>query len=529
MQQQQHSSPKITAGEHHTFWIDSVKPIAYHTLTQDSSTEVVIVGGGIAGVTIAYCLLKSGKKVALVEDGFIGSGETGRTTAHLVTALDDRYYELARIYGEEKAKDIAQSHAVAIDFVEEIIRKENIACDFKRVDGYLFLHPTDKKESLDKELEAATKAGIDISKIYAVPAFPDKKEALKFGQQAQFHPVKYLAGLCAAIEKMGGKIYTRTHAAEINSEGITSSEGFHIKAEQVVVATNTPVNNKYVMHLKQYAYRTYVIGIKIKKGQLPEALWWDTGDFEKNANIPPYHYIRTQSMDETHDLLLVGGEDHATGLADAEEIPEEERYGFLKGWVKINMGIEGEIVYKWSGEVMEPMDSLAYIGRNPFDKENVYIVTGDSGNGMTHCTIAGMLITDLINGKENKWEKIYDPHRFKFLKTGNIFLKEFFGGLVAYLKTKGKDADKIKLSDIKADEGNVIEVEGEKYGVYRDQAGEFHFVGAECTHLGCIIKWNNDEKSWDCPCHGSRFNYKGEVLNGPAISNLMYHKHSLKE
>lgn len=517
-----HNTPKYTAGTHLPFWISSCEPIAYSKLTENKTTDVVIVGGGISGVTIAYCLCKSGKKVVLVEDGYIGSGETGRTTAHLVTALDDRYYDLIAKFGEEHTRMIADSHRSAIDFVERIVAEEGIACDFERLDGFLFLHPSDQAESLDRELEATAKAGLQAEKS-RITLGGKEHVAIRFSRQAQFHPLRYLQGLCQAIVKMGGEIYTDTHAKDIDHTGITTNEGLNVSAKHVVVATNSPVNNKYVMHLKQYAYRTYVIAAKVRKGALPKALWWDTGNFEANAEIPPYHYVRTEALDDTHELLIIGGEDHATGLADAEHLPEEKRYRMLEDWGRDYFPQMEDIIYKWSGQVMEPMDSLAYIGHNPLDKDNVYIVTGDSGNGMTHGTIAGILISDLINGRENPWESLYSPSRFKLFKAGKTFFKEFVGGFVSYLKTKPKHLDGTGLKDLKRREGKIIEFDGEKLGAYRDEKDELHFVEVECTHLGCIVKWNNDEKSWDCPCHGSRFSHTGEVLNGPANAPLRHY------
>jgi nitrite reductase/ring-hydroxylating ferredoxin subunit len=288
------------------------------------------------------------------------------------------------------------------------------------------------------------------------------------------------------------------------------------------VATNAPVNSRYIIPMKQFPFRTYVIGAKIKKGTLPKALWWDTGDFNTDNKIPPYHYIRTQPFDEFHDLLISGGEDHATGLADADVIPEENRYAMIEEWTRRHFPIE-DVIYHWSGQVMEPMDSLGYIGRNPWDKKNIYIVTGDSGNGITHGTIAGLLIPDLIMGKENPWEKVYKPSRLHIFTSGDVWFKEFVGGFSAYLKT-AEDGKDVKLSDIKTGEGQIIEINKEKYGAYCDDNSELHLVSAKCTHLGCTVKWNNDEKSWDCPCHGSRFTYEGKVLNGPANVNLDYHK-----
>lgn len=513
---------KLTSGFNMPYWVDSVDPIVYETLKENISADVVIVGGGLAGVSVAYNLILAGKKVVLVEDGFIGSGESGRTTGHLVTALDDRYYKLQALFGDEKTRLIAQSHKAAIDFVEDTVRKEKIDCDFERLDGYLFPDPSDDTISLRKEYEACTRAGLDVTEMDNVPGLNFLRTSLKFSNQAQFHCIKYLKALCEIIIAGGGRIFTATHATDISEKGIVTEDGFKAEAAHVVIATNTPVNNKYVIHLKQYAYRTYVIGAKIKKGSLPHALWWDTGNKDVNENIPPYHYVRLQSLDDTHDLLLIGGEDHHTGALESDTLPEERRYKLLEVWARGHFNVE-EIIYKWSGQVMEPMDSIAYIGRNPADKNNIYIVTGDSGNGMTHCTIAGILIKDLILGKENEWEKIYDPSRFKLFTAGKIFFREVLGGLINYYKNKPDRLKTRNIMDIQRREGNVVELSGKRYGIFRDESDNMHFVQAQCAHLGCIVKWNRDEKSWDCPCHGSRYTYEGKVINGPANHDLLYH------
>lgn len=506
----------ITSGMHTSFWVDSVKQLSYSKLTNDLEADVVVVGGGLAGVSAAYCLTRAGKKVALVEDGFIGSGETGRTTAHLVTALDNRYYQLEKNFGTEKTKLIALSHAAAIDFVEQTVKRENISCEFERLDGYLFLHPSDKSYSLQIELEAAARAGINIFKAHEV--LKGTGDSLCFPGQAQFHPLKYLRGLCDAITKKGGRIFTETHAEEIDQYGIKTADGFYVRAKHIVVATNTPVNNKFLIHSRQYAYRTYVVGALVKKGSVQKALYWDTGDFDQKLTFPPYHYVRLASYDNEHDLLISGGEDHPNADTSQINIPEEKRYERLVNWTKKYFPIE-DIVYRWSGQVMEPMDGLAYIGRNPIDHDNIFIVTGDSGNGMTHCTIAGILLTDMITGRENPWEDIYRPSRFNLRSSGALF-KEVIGALLANFKRDSSDEDHIRLSSVPKGEARQLDLHGERCGVYHDPEGMLHVVSTTCTHLKCNVKWNNDEKSWDCPCHGSRFTYDGKVMNGPANTDL---------
>jgi Rieske Fe-S protein len=304
--------------------------------------------------------------------------------------------------------------------------------------------------------------------------------------------------------------------SKISSDGVVAN-GFEVKADHIVVATNSPINDIVTMHTKQFAYRTYVIAAKIPKGSLPPALWWDTGDQESTWITKPYHYVRTQRYDETHDLLICGGEDHKTGQAGKENISEEDRYNLLEFWARKHFPSMEEIVYRWSGQVMEPLDSLAFIGRNP-GNENVYIVTGDSGNGMTHGTIAGMLISDLIMGYNNPWEDIYDPSRVTLKVTGD-FLKEA-GNMAAQYLDFLTPGDMSSIEDLNNDDGAVMRSGIRKVAVYKDEQGQVHAFSASCPHLGCNVRWNADEKSFDCPCHGSRFSCTGKVLNGPALSDL---------
>ena len=418
-----------TSGNREPCWYANIEqPIKFTKLTDNilssarESMDVVIVGGGIAGLTTAYLLSKSGKKVAVIEDGYIASGETGRTTAHITHALDDRYYNLERNHGLDGARIAAESHTAAINLIESVVNEESIDCDFERLDGFLFLDPSDKKESLDKELEATHRAGINATEIIDKAPLQtfNTGPCIRFPNQAQFQPLKYLRGLCHAIIKGGGRIFTETHAQEINSDGIKTVDGYTIKARNIVIATNAPIiDETSKIYDKQDAYRTYVIGARIKKGMIPTALYWDTGNQNSENLVAPYHYVRIQKMDNdsNYDLLIVGGEDHQTGNFSSDD-DIETRYYRLESWAKERFPIE-EIEYQWSGQVMEPQDSIAFIGHNPGDdKNNIYIATGDSGNGITHGTIAGILLKDLILGKNNPWTSLYDPSRKPRKKSG---------------------------------------------------------------------------------------------------------------
>jgi len=517
MDNQQSNSGIITSGEHISYWIDSVKPIGFETLDQDINTDILIIGGGLAGLTTAYCLLKAGRQVTLVEDGLIGSGETGRTTAHLTCALDDRYYEIEKVFGRKGSKKAAASHVAAIDWIEKTVQQENIDCDFERVDGYLFIHPTDKKKNLEREFKATQNAILNTEWMDHIPGLAaENGPCIRFPQQGQFHIMKYLQGLANAIVRMGGKIYTRTHAKNINKEG-AECNGHHVSASQIVVATNSPVNNLVAIHTKQFPYRTYVVAFKVRKERLHHALWWDTGDMKSKWATAPYHYVRLQNFNEEYDLLIAGGEDHKTGQADDEKIIEENRYDALIDWTRKRFPMVDDIAYQWSGQVMEPVDHMAFIGKNPGD-ENIYIITGDSGNGMTHATIGGLLITDLITGIENKWTDFYSPKRSP-LKVTKTYLKEVFNMAAQYGDYIAK-ADIHEVDELMPGEGAILSKGLRRVALYKDLMGNLHAYSAVCPHLGCVLQWNGDEKTFDCPCHGSRFTKEGSVINGPATDGL---------
>jgi glycine/D-amino acid oxidase-like deaminating enzyme/nitrite reductase/ring-hydroxylating ferredoxin subunit len=491
-------------------WMATADIPRYEPLRGELETDVCIIGAGIAGITTAYLLARGGRRVVVLDDGPVAGGETGRTTAHLVCALDDFYSEIEKMHGAKGARLAAQSHMAAIDRIESIVREEGIDCDFERLDGYWFVEG-DEGHDLDDEAEAARRAGVPgverVKQIEGAP-FPTLA-ALRFPNQAQFHPLKYIAALARAIERDGGRIFCGSHVDSLENEKerplVTTADGATVGAHAVVFATNTPVNDRVKIHTKQAAYRTYVVGVRVPHGAVPRALYWDTLD--------PYHYVRLTTLDGGGEMLIVGGEDHKTGQAE----DEESRFATLERWTRQRFPMAGTVDFRWSGQVMEPVDYMAFIGRNPGD-EHVFIATGDSGNGMTHGTIAGILITDLILGRKNEWSTLYDPSRIS-LRATPTFLKENLNVAVQYgdLATPGEISD---IDQLPHDTGAVMRQGVKKVAVYRDEAGDVHMRSAVCPHLYCVVDWNSSEKTWDCPCHGSRFDRFGKVINGPAISDL---------
>lgn len=515
---------KSDSGRSASLWMDQVDAVPADPLTSDTTSEVCVVGAGIAGLSVAYHLARQGKSVIVIDDGPIGGGETGRTTAHLSNAVDDRYFEIEHFHGEAGSRLAAESHTAAIDRIEAIVTAEKIDCAFTRLDGYLFMPPGKSPELLDRELAAAHRAGLSgVTRLERAPLeFFDTGPCLQFPRQGQFNPLEYLHGLARAIRRDRGRIYTSAHATKIEggrTARVEMSNGHAIVADAVVVATNSPVNDRVAIHTKQAAYRTYVIGAEVPAGAVPMGLWWD-GFWDTDE---PYHYVRLQrdprsapgAPDGTdRDILIVGGEDHKTGQAD----DAEERYARLESWARGCFPMIKEVAFKWSGQVMEPIDGLAFIGRNPMDESNVYVVTGDSGIGMTHGTIAGMLISDLILGRDNSWARLYDPSR-KILKAGGTFAKENINVAGQYADWLGP-GEISSVDEIESGKGAILRRGLSKIAVYRDASGIVHEHSAVCPHLGCIVRWNSIEETWDCPCHGSRFTAFGAAVNGPASAPL---------
>jgi glycine/D-amino acid oxidase-like deaminating enzyme/nitrite reductase/ring-hydroxylating ferredoxin subunit len=504
---------KTDNGDSISVWMETPNTRTEPQLETDVETDVCIIGAGVAGMTTGYLLAHEGRRIVVLDDGPVAGGETCRTTAHLVNAPDTYFMELERLHGEYQARLAADSHTEAIDKIEEIVSAEEISCNFRRLDGFLYAEEGESTDALETELKAAHRAGLkDVELIDCVPIDSFKTgPALRFPRQGQFHVLKYVKGLARAIERDGGRIYRQTHADKIegltdNNALVKTSNGVTVKANAVVVATNSPVNDRVVIHTKQAPYRTYVIGARVPRGRIPEVLLWDTSD--------PYHYVRLQRLSRNSDILIVGGEDHKTGQAD----DANQRYRRLEKWMRERFPAAKKVEFRWSGQVMEPVDGLAFIGQNPLDEKNIFIATGFSGTGMTYGTMSGMLLTDLIQGRKNKWAGLYDPSR---VTTGAIreFAEENLNVAAQYteLVTPGEVA---AVRNVKRGRGAVLRRGLTKLAVYRDEQGVVDQHSAICPHLGCVVHWNSGEKTWDCPCHGSRYHRDGHVVNGPANRGL---------
>ena len=497
-------------------WMATAETPQQEALGQDTTADVCVVGAGMAGMSTAYLLAREGKSVVVLDDGPVAGGETCRTSAHLVFYNDDGLSKVESLHGTEGLRLASESHSAAVDRIETNVRDENIDCDFQRLNGYLFVSPDGQgMDFLKQELDAAHRVGLTDAHWVdraPLPSF-DTGRCLCYPRQAQFHPLKYLRGLTDAFLRRGGRLFNHTHAAKIQGGAqarVETSEGKTVTAGLVVVATNSPVVDRFAIHTKQVPWRTYVIGLRVPKDSINRGLYWDTEEV--------YHYVRLQPMpgsgSDEYEVLLVGGEDHKTAHAN----DPDQRYARLEAWTRARFPMAQKMIFHWSGQVMETIDYLAFIGRDPLNEPNVYIATGDSGMGMTHGHIASILLTDLILGRPNPWEKLYDPTR-KTLKAAPQYATENLSIAAQYrdLLTAGEVRD---AREIPPRQGAIMRRGMGKVTVYRDEKDELFVCSAVCPHLGCVVRWNYAEGTWDCPCHGSRFDPYGRVINGPANSNL---------
>jgi glycine/D-amino acid oxidase-like deaminating enzyme/nitrite reductase/ring-hydroxylating ferredoxin subunit len=492
-----------------SLWLP-VPDVAGEPLDDSRPADLVVVGGGIAGLSVAYQAARDGREVVVLDRGGIGSGMTARTTGHLSCTLDDFYHEFIALRGEDEARLLYQSQAAAIDRIEQIVQSEVIDCDFVRCDGYLFLGKGDDPKLLEKEIDACRRIGFSSARWSERAPFPagDTGKCLIFPNQARFHPLKYLQGLPKAIQKLGGRLHPFTPVDSITQGdgGVTvaTTTGQKIVARDVVNATNAPIAGRLTLQAKMAPYRTYALAISVPKGSVQDALYWDTLD--------AYHYVRIQPRADD-DALIVGGEDHKTGEAD----DAEARFAALLAWTRVRVDQLGPVITRWSGQVLEPVDFAGFIGRDP-DSDHIFFVTGDSGQGLTNGAAAGILLPALLQGSEHPWQKLYDPARVS-VKAAGTFVSENATAVKSLAEHLGGPLHPSEES-LGPGEGGLIRSGVSNVAAYRDDQGKIHKVSATCSHVGCTVHFNSFERCWDCPCHGSHFDIDGGVLNAPATVPL---------
>jgi glycine/D-amino acid oxidase-like deaminating enzyme/nitrite reductase/ring-hydroxylating ferredoxin subunit len=476
---------------HESLWRASADLPLHGPLASTLDVDAVVLGAGITGLTVALFLKRAGLRVAVLEAARIGAGVTGFTTAHLTEALDRRWYRFRKDFGHEGASLAASAQRAAIDQIGRLVEQERIDCSFQRVPGWLFAEDERGADEIEKEARATRDLGLSTALDEAPLPFA-VKAALRFDNQAQFHPLRYLAAIARAVDGNGTQIFEESRALEIEDGEPcrVRTSGGTIRCHDVIVATNSPVNDRAILQTKLAQYRSYVLAARMNGPPLP-GLFWDTKD--------PYHYLRAQ-LDSDDWFLIAGGADHKVGQVRDTQRQYEE----LRGWVRQRFPdirqAGGNFAHEWSAQVVETVDGLPYIGRNP-GQGHVWIGTGYSGNGMTNGTVAALLVSDLVLGRRNLWAELFDPSRIKPLASIKDWVKENVDYPVHFIGDRFTHAKE--------------EVRGEPLAIYRDEAGQVTALSPVCTHMACEVGWNAAERTWDCPCHGGRFDAKGNVLDGP--------------
>jgi glycine/D-amino acid oxidase-like deaminating enzyme/nitrite reductase/ring-hydroxylating ferredoxin subunit len=493
-------------------WIDTAPIRKFPKLQRNISVDVLVVGAGVTGITTAYLLKKAGSTLALIERERVASMDTGHTTAHLTYVTDVQLQELARNFGNDHAQAAWDAGAAAIDEIERIVEEEGSDCDFTRVPAYLHVRVdgSSKKEAslLRKEADLAAKLGFDAVYLNSAPYF--NLPAVRFANQAKFHPRKYLRSLVAKIPGNGSHVFEKSAASEFDAKKCrVKVNRSWISFDRVVMATNNPlvglasITSATLLQTKLSLHTSYALGARVPANTVPEALFWDTRD--------PYDYLRID-RNRDFDYVVYGGEDHKTG----QKKKTQNAYARLLARLK-KIITKANIDHRWSGQVICTPDGLPYIGENV---ERQFVATGYCGNGITFGTVAAMMARDWVTGRKNPWTDLFAVDRKKIKGAMWNYLRENKDYPYYMIKDRFARAEADSVRELKPGEGMIIGRRGKKVAAFRDPSGNIHRLSPVCTHLGCLVRWNAAESTWDCPCHGSRFKPTGEVIAGPAEEPL---------
>jgi glycine/D-amino acid oxidase-like deaminating enzyme/nitrite reductase/ring-hydroxylating ferredoxin subunit len=495
-------------GARKSLWQETVAGFLPAVEPEQQQFDVVIVGGGITGISLGVHLQRSGKKCLLLEAQTLGFGTTGGTTAHLNTMMDTPYPKMISDFGLDNAKLVARAAREAIELVKENIRTYSIDCGFEEVPAYLFSQNGDQTKELEEIHDACLKVGVDCSFVNELPVSIAYEKVLKIERQAKFHPLRYILKLAEVFQNQGGVIIESCRVTGTDKVSdvieVETSNGKY-SGHHVVFATHIPIGVNLI-HFRCAAYRSYAMAVKLEDNAYPDSLIYDMYD--------PYHYYRTQNIDG-ENYLVVGGDDHRTG----EETNTNGCFLKLESHVRSHFNVS-QVVSQWSSQYFEPADGLPYIGHLPGNPENVLVATGYGGNGITYSHVAAITLSAMILGNKTEYENVFRPARIKpvagfteFVKHNAEVVKQFVG--------RWFGQDKLhEAADLAQGEGKLVKYEGESLALYKDDSGVLHACNPACTHVKCAVTWNAAEKSWDCPCHGARYSVDGEVLTGPASKDL---------
>ncbi|NLK68839.1 MAG: FAD-dependent oxidoreductase [Clostridiaceae bacterium] len=494
-----------------SYWLASTHATDYPELSEDIRVDVAIVGGGMAGILCAYLLQQDNIDIAVIDAGKIMNGTTSHTTAKITSQHSLIYDKIKNKMGFELAKQYADANEHAILQIKDIIDKHQIDCDYTPQSAFAYTQDDKNVEKIENEVKAASELGIKASFIEEIPFPISIKAGVMFDNQAQFHPRKFLLPLVDVITEAGVKIYENSRIVELNeNDGITlyTEQGKKITANKVVIATRYPFYNKQSMYYSRiYAERSYIIAISAKE-KYPGGMYINIEE--------PTRSLRGCDSKEGQ-LILIGGENHKTG----QGTDMSKHYCNLVDYAASLFTIE-DIKYRWSSQDCMTVDSIPYVGYYNSDTSNILIATGFQKWGMTNSMASAQILRDLIVEGSSPCQDVYNPSRKNVLGASKTFIKENFD--VAKHLISGKIASIPKNVKIQPGEGKVLEHDGERTGAYRDENGNLFLVNTTCTHLGCELNWNCAEKSWDCPCHGSRFSYTGSIIDGPSVDPLVADK-----
>jgi glycine/D-amino acid oxidase-like deaminating enzyme/nitrite reductase/ring-hydroxylating ferredoxin subunit len=495
-----------------SYWQSSQTLPEFPSLANDLEVDVVIIGAGLTGITAAWLLKRAGAKVALLDRQRCAAADTGHTTAHLTYVTDERLNTLVKHFGKDGAKAFWEAGVAAIDQIFEIVKSTGIDAEFNWVPGFLHgrLDDSDKKdrESLEEDAQLARDLDFDAQFVEQVPFV--NRPGVRFAHQAKFHPYKYLAPMLSAIPGNGSHVFENTEATEVEEKPLTvHARKFKIRCSYLMIATHTPLLGKTglvkgtLFQSKLALYTSYVLGAKLPPNTVPEALFWDTSD--------PYYYLRVDRHRD-HDYAIFGGEDCKTGQEhDANVV-------FARLTAKMKTILPGaDVQHRWLGQVVETNDGLPFIGENAGQQ---FIATGFCGNGFTLGTLAAVMARDRYLGRKNPWFDLFRVDRTKFHGGTWRYIQENLDYPFYMLRDRLKGAEADSLDHLKMGEGKILKLDGKKVAAYRADDGKVTLLSPICTHLKCIVRWNPADKTWDCPCHGSRFKPTGEVFSGPAEAPL---------
>jgi glycine/D-amino acid oxidase-like deaminating enzyme/nitrite reductase/ring-hydroxylating ferredoxin subunit len=496
---------KILSGKHESVWKIGLKEKKYSNFKTGLIFDVIIIGGGITGINCAYLLKKMGYKVAIIEKTKIGHGVTLNTTAKITYGHGLIYGHLLKKFGFKKAKQYANANNFAITKMEEVIKEEKIKCDFARKSFYMFAETDKSYNKLKDEFYSLRKIFLPVSFIEKIDLPMEVKAAIKYDNQAQFNPLKYITGLADKINGNGSCIFENVRATKIDEFRTmckVSTDKGKIEGNYVIVASHFPFYDPAYYFARMYPSRSYAIGVTITD-KFPEGMF---------MSIEEDGQTYRNFTNKRKEIVIVGGESHKLGTED-----EIMHYKKLEENTKNKLSHK-KTEYFWSTHDNITIDRVPYIGRISSKSNNIFVATGFGKWGMTTSMVSALIISDLIENGESRWQDVFNPSRFKPITSAKSFIKQNLDVAEKYIKGKTKFEKDYKTLPL--NEGTIIEIKGKKYAIYKDKKGKIFSFSPHCTHMGCVLSWNSAEKSWDCPCHGSRFTPEGKVINGPSAQEL---------